>query len=265
MPEENINIKVQLIDNISRELSTLRRKVDGSFSGMGQQAQNTSKRFAGVGDSVKNFAARFGPAALATAGLTAGLFALGKGMRFVMSTAEQFESTMSRATAILVPTTKEMAALEKQARELGKSTVFSASQAGEAFLEMGKLGLQTNEIIAASEGVLNLAAIAQTSMAESATTVSETLAQFGLVAEDSTKVVDIMAKSFNVSALDMNKFSESMKFVGPVAKGVGETLESTTAALATLAKQGISGSMAGTGFVLRFHNWHKKDQRLGKY
>ena len=51
--------------------------------------------------------------------------------------------------------------------------------------------------------------------------VNFALKQFGLEAVDSTRVVDVMAKSFTSSALDMEKFAESMKFVGPAAKASG--------------------------------------------
>ena len=44
----------------------------------------------------------------------------------------------------------------------------------------------------------------------------------------------------------MTKFSESMKFVAPVAKLAGFELEGTTAILGNLANSGLHGSMAGT-------------------
>ena len=39
--------------------------------------------------------------------------------------------------------------------------------------------------------------------------------------KDTGKVTDVMAKSFSASALDMQKFSDSMKYVAPVAKMAG--------------------------------------------
>ncbi len=44
----------------------------------------------------------------------------------------------------------------------------------------------------------------------------------------------------------MSSFQDSMKFVAPVAKAAGVSLEETTAMLAALANNGIKGSQAGT-------------------
>jgi hypothetical protein len=60
------------------------------------------------------------------------------------------------------------------------------------------------------------------------------------------RVVDVMAKSFSTSALDTEKFAESMKIVAPIAKSAGVSIEETTAMLGSLANAGISGSNAGT-------------------
>ena len=60
------------------------------------------------------------------------------------------------------------------------------------------------------------------------------------------RVVDVMAKSFTSSALNLETFTESMKFLAPVAKTAGLTIEGTTAILGTLADTGLKGSIAGT-------------------
>ena len=60
------------------------------------------------------------------------------------------------------------------------------------------------------------------------------------------RVTDVMAKSFSTSALDIEKFKESMKLVAPIADAAGVSLEEATAMLGALANAGISGSMAGT-------------------
>ena len=61
-----------------------------------------------------------------------------------------------------------------------------------------------------------------------------------------------MAKSFSTSALDLEKFKESMKDAAPAAKAVGVDVEKTTALLGTLSNAGISGSKAGTALKAGF-------------
>ena len=66
-----------------------------------------------------------------------------------------------------------------------------------------------------------------------------------------------MAKSFSTSALDLEKFKESMKIAAPAAKAVGVSVEETTALLGTLSNAGISGSLAGTGLAKSFIQLNK--------
>ena len=69
---------------------------------------------------------------------------------------------------------------------------------------------------------------------------------FGLQASETSRVADVMAKSFSTSGLDLDKFTESMKLVAPIAKTAGISIETTTAFLGKMADVGISGSNAGT-------------------
>ena len=76
--------------------------------------------------------------------------------------------------------------------------------------------------------------------------VAKTLNQFGLEASESTRVADVMAKSFVSSALDIEVFAEGMKNAGVASKAVGVDIEQTTAILSVLANNGIDASTAGT-------------------
>jgi TP901 family phage tail tape measure protein len=250
---EKFGIEARLTDLVTKNFKNMESVVTGSSKRIEDQLKKTTgagkgseSQFQKTGAAVKSFAARFGPAAVAVAGLTAVAFKLRQAIGFVQEKTEGFEKTMSTAQAILNPTTEEMDRLSEKAKELGRTTAFSASQSGDAFVELGKLGLTTNQIIEASGDVLNIAAAANVDMAVAATNTAQTLQQFSLPATEATRVTDVMAKSFTISALDMEKFSESMKFAGPVAAQLGFTLEETTASMAQMASQGISGSMAGT-------------------
>lgn len=164
----------------------------------------------------------------------------------VVATGSEFEKTMSGTRAILQPTKAEFDALRVSARELGASTAFSASQVGEAQTELGKMGFDVGQVIASEAAVLELAAAANMTMADAATAASTVVKQFGLEASQTQEVVDIMAKSFSISALDASNFTEAMQYVGPVARAAGISVSEASAALGVLADEGIRGSMAGT-------------------
>ena len=164
----------------------------------------------------------------------------------IIDVGSQFEKQMSNIKAVVQPTGAEFDKLKAKAMDLGAKTAFSASQAADAFAELGKLGMTTNQIIASSGSVLALAAAGQVELAASATLTAQTLNQFGLAATDAARVADVIAQSSNVSALDVWTFAEAMKYAGTAAKLSNTSLEETTSLLAILHDNGIEGSMAGT-------------------
>ena len=249
-PDETLIVEARLIDAMTGPLNKIKGATRSAFGSMQQQAAKAQKGFSKFFNSAKkgiaSFATRFGPAALVVGGLTLAMRGLGKAIDFVNEKSAEFEKTISKVKAILKPTSAELRALSDEAKLLGETTSFSASEAGSAFVELGKLGLNAAQILAASNDVLNLAAVAQSEMGVAAEATARTLGQFGLSAAEAGHVTDIMAKSFNISALDLNRFSESMKFVGATAGSLGINLQTATGALAEMASKGIVGSQAGT-------------------
>lgn len=158
----------------------------------------------------------------------------------------EFEQSLANTKAILQPTEEEFRALAYSAKELGRTTVFTASQAGDAYTELGKLGFDASQILAAGNDVLTLAAAANLEMADAATAAATVVRQFGLEAGQTGEVVDTMAKAFSISALDADNFTEAMQYVGPAARAAKISVAETSAALGVLADNGIKGSMAGT-------------------
>ena len=175
--------------------------------------------------------------------LTAPLVALG-GVSF--NVFKGFEAEMSKVQAVSGATAEEFKALSDNAKELGASTMFSAREVASLQTEFAKLGFTATEITKVTESTLALAQASGSDLARSAEVAGSTLRAFGLDASETGRVTDVMAKSFSTSALDMETFANSMKFVAPVAKSAGMSIEETSAMMAVLANAGIKGSQAGS-------------------
>jgi hypothetical protein len=161
-------------------------------------------------------------------------------------TAADFEQSMAKVKAVSGATADEFAKLETNAKELGRTTRFTASEVSALQLNFAKLGFTAEEITKVTGATLALAQATDSDLATSAEVAGSTLRAFGLNADETSRVTDVMAKSFSTSALDMSTFADSMKYVAPVAKSAGLSVEETTAMLASLANAGIKGSQAGT-------------------
>jgi TP901 family phage tail tape measure protein len=179
-----------------------------------------------------------------------GAFGAGFAISAVMQDATRvvmdYSEANSKLAAILGVTKHETEALMKVQKELGASTKFTASQVADAQTELAKLGFTQKEIAQSTSGVLSLAASANIDLGRAAEIAGGALRGFGMNANQTNRVVDVMAASFTKSALDSEKFAESMKYVAPIANAAGIDIETTTAMLGKLSDSMISGSMGGT-------------------
>ena len=176
-------------------------------------------------------------------GITAPLGAIGFTS---FQVASDFEAGMAKVKAVSGATASQFAALESEALRLGSSTKFTATEVAGLQESFARLGFTSGEINQVTESTLALAQAADADLARAAEVAGSTLRGFGLDASETQRVTDVMASSFGASALDMEAFAESMKYVAPVANAAGISLEETTAMLASLSNSGIKGSQAGT-------------------
>jgi TP901 family phage tail tape measure protein len=175
-------------------------------------------------------------AAIAMAGIFTAAMVAGAG----------FDRRMSRVKGITKATSAEFYKLEQRARELGRSTIYTASQVSEAMSVLAVAGFSVNEIITAMGPLLNLAAAGQLSMAEAGTIVVKIMRGMGVAASDVEHALDVMVKAFTSANTNLSQLGEAFKYVGPLAVASGKSLEEITATLQVLGNAGIQASLAGT-------------------
>jgi len=169
-----------------------------------------------------------------------------QGIGKMVNIVRDFEQANADLASVLGVTTEETEKLTNQQLQLGATTVFTAAEIAGLQKELAKLGFTQEEIIASTEAIQQLAAATNTDLAQAASVAASTVKGFSLTADETQRVVDVMAKSFSSSALDMEKFSTAMAIVAPVAKNAGFTIEETTAQLGILADRGVDASTAAT-------------------
>lgn len=157
-----------------------------------------------------------------------------------------FEAQMSRVQAISGAAGDELESLKNQAIQLGADTAFSAKEAAEGMENLAAAGFTTTEIMDAMPGMLNLAAAAGEDLAASSDIAASTLRGFGLEASDAAHVADVLAENANRTNSSVAETGEAMKYVAPLARAAGISMEETAAAIGIMANAGIQGSQAGT-------------------
>ena len=161
-------------------------------------------------------------------------------------TAGNFEAGMNRVEAVSGATGEQFAALEQQAKDLGATTQFSASEAADAMGFLAQAGFEADEILGAMPGTLNLAAAANVDLATSADIASNVLSGYGLEVSELGHANDVLVATMTKTNTDLLQLGEAMKYAGPVASAAGVSFEGAAAAIGLMGNAGIQGSMAGT-------------------
>jgi len=160
--------------------------------------------------------------------------------------AGDFDAAMRRVRVVSGATDDEFKKLQNTAKELGRTTVFSAAQAAGGMEFLAKAGFSANEVLGAIPGTLELAAAANLTLAESADIVTNVLKGYGMEVENLAHVNDVLVKTFVSSNTNLQQLGQSLKFAGPVARAMGQDFESMVAILGKMGDAGIQASMAGT-------------------
>ena len=160
----------------------------------------------------------------------------------------EFDQAMSNTSAAVMATAQEQKVLSEAALEAGADTAYSATEAANAQEELAKAGMEVSDIVGGSlNGALALAAAGQLQVARSAEIMATTLKQYKLPAEQAAHVSDVLAAGAGKAQGSVDDLALALSYVGPVAAGLGISLEETGGSLAYLASQGILGEKAGTG------------------
>lgn len=146
-----------------------------------------------------------------------------------------FESQMNRVKAISGATGADFEKLRKQAIDLGASSVFSAKEVAQGQEMMASAGFNANQILAASPGVMSLAAASGGDLALASEAAATAVNMFSLNASEATHVADVFAKAAADTNSEVADMAEALKYAGPVAGAMGISMEETAAAIGIMS------------------------------
>ncbi|WP_078428762.1 phage tail tape measure protein [Alkalihalobacterium alkalinitrilicum] len=207
---------------------------------LSRSAEETGRTMQAVGSSISSFGRSY-TMRVTTPILGAGAAALKVGM--------DFEEGMSKVQALTQASENDMKRLSDQAKELGSTTRYSATQAADAMSFLGMAGWETQEIMQGMPGLLSLAASANMELGRAADITSNIMSAFNIEASKAGQVADILAHAASNANTDVNQLGEAMTYLAPVANTLGISIEDATAAMMGAADAGLQGSMGGRAFA----------------
>lgn len=170
-----------------------------------------------------------------------------------VNTAKEFQYSMSEVSAISGATGKDLERLEEQAKELGRTTFFSATEASQGMKYYAMAGWEVQDILNAMPATLNLAIAGNTDLATTCDIVSDAMTALKIETKEATRFTDIMASTASSSNTSIQMLGESFKYCAPVAGELGIKAEDLSVALGLMANSGlkstVSGNMLKTGLL----------------
>jgi TP901 family phage tail tape measure protein len=174
-----------------------------------------------------------------------------------VKTASNFESSMSQVQATMGITKDATSELNGQvvntmdslgdlAKDMGKSTKFSASEAADAINNMAMAGYDVQTIYDRLPTVLNLASAGNLDLDYATQLVANGMAVMGDKCESAQQMADMMAVTASNAYGSVADFGEGLLVAGGQASVCGQSMEDTYTALGMLGNAGMQGSEGGT-------------------
>ena len=249
----NGDISQEQYDALQREIVETEQNLR-SLETQANQSATAVQKIAATGESLKTTGDNISNAGKKLLPVTAAVTGLGTAS---VTTAANFESSMSQVQATMGITKDSMSTLDGQsvntmdalsnlAKKMGASTAFSATECAEALNYLALAGYSTQEMADTLPTVLNLAAAGGIDLASASDMVTDAMSALGMETAEADTMVDQMAKTASTTNTSVAQLGEGILTIGATAKSIkGGTAELNTA-LGILANNGIKGAEGGT-------------------
>ena len=166
-----------------------------------------------------------------------------------------FDAALNKSIAIMGNVSDTLRTdMSDAAREVAKTTTFSAEEAAEAYFFLASAGLDAAASVAAMPQVAKFAQAGMFDMATATDLATDAQSALGLTSDDAaenlanlTRVTDVFVKANTLANTSVEQLAAAFTSkAGNALKTVGKSVEEGAAALAVFADQGIKGERAGT-------------------
>lgn len=217
-------------------LNQIIRTQESRWTKLGNHLDKAGKKMQEVGRGLTSFGRAYS-VRVTTPILGAGAAALKVGM--------DFEEGMSKVQAISGATGDDLIRLKNQAKDLGATTRFSATEAASGMEFLAMAGFNSNQILGAMPGLLDLAASSNMDLGRAADITSNIISGFNMEALESTRVADVLAKGASTANTNVEQLGGAAKYAAPIFNTLKLEIEGLVASVGFMSDAGIQGEQAG--------------------
>lgn len=212
-------------------------ELDASLEDAGDAAEDASDGFTVMKGALANLAAD---------GFRMAIRAAKDFAKTVFEVGSSFESSMSEVGAISGAQGEELDKLKDKAKEMGETTVFSATESADAMKYMAMAGWSSEDMLGGLEGIMNLAAASGADLATTSDIVTDALTAMGYQASDAGQLADVMAAASSNANTNVELMGATFQYAAPIIGALGMNMEDAAVAIGLMANAGIKGQKSGT-------------------
>lgn len=216
--------------NILRDLSRFTSQIEQKFQSLTQNVRNTARGLIQGG---------------LTGIATGGFFGFLQGN--IVQLTRTFDAVIKQVGVFGDLTASELAVAQDAILKFSAVTKFGPAESAQAFLDLQKAGLSAASALQTLPSVGAFAVAGQLDLSTSTQLALQSLNGFGLGIESISRVIDTFVGGADISTAGVAELAQALGFVSPSANALAISIEDTTAALALLNDQAITGERAGTG------------------
>lgn len=164
-----------------------------------------------------------------------------------------FDDQMRLVQGVTGASAEDFRRLTERAKELGRTTSYTARQVAEGMVALSRMGFTAKETHKAIEDFMNLdIATGMGNLGATAEIAGNAMRSFGMNTGETGRIADVLTATANMSAQTLTDVGEALKMGAANAHMANATLEDTCSMLGVLANLGIRGSLAGTAIAKSF-------------
>jgi len=239
----------RVLDELERRGRAVEQSGRGAGRGLDEGMRGAVGGIGAASAATSGFAAKLGGIGSLVGGL--GLAALAKN---AVDMAARFGGAMNTVQSKLLISKEAMSGLREQAKALGSTTKFSATEAAEGMGFLAQAGLDAEEIFQAMPSTLQLATAAGIELADAADIATNVMGAFRMEVGDLPSIMDVLSATAAKSNTSVHELAMALRDSAPVAAEFGVDMYEMSAAVGGLANSGIKATVAGTTLKNMFLN-----------
>lgn len=212
---------------------------------IGVEVKEMNKGIKQVEGNLKGLKGSFKKVGSQIASVFSGKQVLG-GIQAVMKATGEFQTELVGLGRIANISGQDLDNLGRQAMKMGSALGISSKEVVKGMADMAKLGYKTNEILSEMPSIMKFAKIKSLDFANALGLTESAMSVFKLGVSGAKKVTDAFLYTMDHSTASIDDLKLGFKYAAPAAKAAGLSIGELSAAIGILAKNGTTGSTAGT-------------------